>query len=288
MHSFNVFSSTAATTAATSSTTTVRGSQPELVVGQNHQGSFAGRSTTGHTPESTAITATYHQQDELRLLSIMSTTQLDPFKELATHLTATFDDDDLGQFASASSLSPSDESSQSQPVVGEARSITTIGIPVSRVMSSINDHFYQSLQGIVPVAALERIINLSSRQYPAKQGFVSTDKWVISTGDADMPFQCVYEACGKLFPTKQAFYRHFAKHSNDSQLRCYLEDCSGAVKYSNNQVLTRHIQVKHTFERLYQCEFCDKRFRRTDHLRSHGIKIHSIEYEKKTPKRKKK
>ena len=286
MHSFNVFNSTAATTATTSSITTVRGSQPELVVGQHHQGSFAGRSTTVHMPESTAIAATYHQQDELRLSSDMSTTQLDPFEELATHLTATFDDDDPGQFASASSLSPSDESSQ--PVVGEARSITTIGIPVSRVMSSINDHFYQSLQGIVPVAVLERIINLSSDQYPAKQGSVSTDKWVISTGDTDTPFQCVYEGCGKLIPTKWAFYRHFAKHSNDSQLRCYLEDCSGVVRYRDNQALTRHIQVKHTFERPYQCEVCEKRFRRIDHLRSHMIKIHSVEDEKKTPKRKKK
>ena len=176
MHNFNVFNSTAATTATIWSITTSRGSQPELVVGQHHQGSFTGRSTTIHTPELTAIAATYHQQDELRLLSDMSTKQLDPFEELATHLTATFDDNDLEQFASASSLSSSDESSQSQPVVGEARSITTIGIPVSRVMSSINDHFYQSLQGIVPVAVLEKIINLSSDQYPAKQGFVSTEK----------------------------------------------------------------------------------------------------------------
>ena len=285
MPSFNVAKSTAATTAATSHITTARDSQPELAVGQHHQGSFAGRSTTGHTPESSTIAATYHQQDELRLLSDMSTTQLDPFEELAEHPTATFDDDDLGQFASASSLSPSDESSQ--PVVGEARSITTIGIPVTRVKSSINYHFYQSLQGILSVAVLERIINLPSSQYPTKQGFVSTDKWVISTGDADMPFQCAYEGCGKLFPTKWAFYGHFAKHSNDSQLRCYLEDCSGAVRYSDNQALTRHIQVKHTFERPYQCEVCDKRFRRIDHLRSHGVKIHSVEDEKKTPKRKK-
>ena len=286
MPSFNVSKSTGATTAATSTITTARDSQPELAVGQHHQGSFAGRSTTVHTPESSTIAATYHQRDELRLLSDMSTTQLDPFEELATHPTATFDNDDLGQFASASSLSPSDESSQ--PVVGEARSITTIGIPVTRVMSSINDHFYQSSQAILPVVVLERIINLTSSQYPTKQGFVLADKWVILTSDADMPFQCVYEGCGKLLPTKRAFYRHFAKHSNDSQLRCYLEDCSGAVRYSDNQALTRHVQVKHTFERLYQCEVCDKRFRRIDHLRSHMVKIHSVEDEKKTPKRKKK
>ena len=274
--------STAVSSTLSTSVTASGVSQPEPASGRRLENTFVGRKTTVHTPESKQIPT-----DGLRLLAEVSTSQIDPFAALATHQTTTFDDDDQRQ--SASSLSLSNESPQ--PVGGEAKSITTIGIPYNNVMLSINDHFYQSLAQIVPEAVLEGIIgdpNRRSGQHPAKRSSVSTEKRVISTGDADMPFQCGYEGCEKRYPTKQALYAHFRKHINDSQLRCYLEDCTGAVRYRDNQALTRHIHVTHTFERPYPCEDCDMRFRRTHHLKSHRRKLHFLEDKKKTPKRKKK
>ena len=284
MHNYRIPNSSSTTTSsATSTRVTASGvSQPESAAGRSLENTFVGRKTTVHTPESRQIPT-----DGLRLLAEISTSQTDPFAALATHQTTTFDDDDQRQ--SASSLSLSNDSSQ--PVGAEAKSITIIGIPYNNVKLLVNDHFYQSLSQIVPKEVLEGIIgdpNLPGGQHSAKRSSVSTENWVISTGDADMPFQCGYEGCGKHYPTKQALNAHFRRHINDSQLRCYLEDCTGAVRYRDNQALTRHIHVTHTFERPYPCEDCDMRFRRPHHLKAHRRKLHFLEDKKKTPKRKKK
>ena len=90
----SVFKSSAATITthtASTSTNTSRVSQPELAAGQRQQGSYAGISTTIDTPESMQIAASYHQQDGLRLLAEVSTSQINPFVALATHQTVTFD-----------------------------------------------------------------------------------------------------------------------------------------------------------------------------------------------------
>ena len=87
-------SATTATITATASTSTMtsRFAQPELAAGQGQQGSYVGTSTTIDTPESMQI-ATYHQQDGLKLLAAVSTSQINPFAALATHQTVTFDDE---------------------------------------------------------------------------------------------------------------------------------------------------------------------------------------------------
>ena len=115
-----------------------------------------------------------------------------------------------------------------------------------------------------------------------------TEKWVILTGDDEKPFKCGYEGCDKHYPSRQALYAHFRKHNNDSRFRCYFGDCAGLIRYRDSQRLTRHIHANHTLEKPYQCEDCGIQFRRPDHLRSHRRKLHSIEDEKKIPKRKKK
>ena len=108
-------SSTASSTGT--SVTASRVPQPELAAGQRQQGSFVGLSTTIHTPESALIPATYHQQDELGLVSETGITQIAPF-EAATHPAVTFDDDHQGRSASSLSLSnePAGSQKSSQPV----------------------------------------------------------------------------------------------------------------------------------------------------------------------------
>ena len=123
------------------------------------------------------------------------------------------------------------------------------------------------------------------------QHFVSderTNKWIISTGDADMSFQCGFEGCGRKFPRIRSLKSHLPRHARDSQLRCYLGDCSGKIRFRDRQKLLRHVRVHHTFEKPYQCELCDKRFRCIEHLKYHREHVHSIKDEKKPSKRKKK
>ena len=231
MHSFSVSKSISATG---TSTITFQNSQSGTADGQRPQGSLMGLSTTAHTPESSLIPATYHQQDELGLLSEPSTTQLTPFEALATHQTATFEDHHQEQ--SASSLSLSNEPSRSQ----------------------------RSSQPVEDVALIVR-----KEQYPDP-----TDKWIVMTGDKERPFQCGYEGCGRKYIRKVSLQTHFVTHTGDSKLRCYLGECTGTVIYRNTRALTRHIHSHHSFERMFKCIICHKRFRFQHNLKHHRDHVH--------------
>ena len=96
------------TATASTSTMTSRFSQPELAAGQCQQGSYVGTSTTIDTPESMPI-ATYHQQDGLKLLAEVSTSQINPFTALATHQAVTFDDETVTIGIAGAPNLPSDQ-----------------------------------------------------------------------------------------------------------------------------------------------------------------------------------
>ena len=249
----SIYKSSSATTTTTNtagtSTITSGNSQPESAAGQRHQDSCVGLSTTIHTPESTQISSTYYQQDEMRLLSDMSVSDINAsqtnfFEALATYITATFDGGHQGQ--SASSLSLSNEPSRSQK-------------------SS------QPVDDVVPIV----------RDEPSPD---PTDKWIILTGDKKKPFKCGYEGCGTCYSSKYNLRLHFTKHTGDPPYRCYMGECTGEVAFCRRQELTRHIRVDHTFERPYECKICKMRFRRTHHLRYHREHMHSPEEEKESLK----
>ena len=304
MRSFRLSKSTATVT-NTSTVTSVTASgmsQSELAAGQRLQGSFTGLPTTVHTPESRHMPPAEQTFAGLTLLAEVSASQVDPFQALATHQSVTFDDDDQeppGNTSSQSSRPLAIIGESSQPIldaapnvkkapfeiivstlspkdVGDTKIRTTTTIPEQKILPSINDHFRQALSEITPEAVLTGMAgdpHLSSCQYPAEQSSVSTDKRIISTGDVDMPFQCGYESCSRKFTRIQSLKSHIISHTNDSEFRCYAGDCVGAIRYPSRRTLTRHIQIKHTFEKPYQCELCDKRFRRIDHLKCHTKRV---------------
>ena len=234
------------TKSSTATATASRVSQPEPAAGQHQQGSFVGLSTTAHTPESIRISSNYYQQDELRLLSNISTSasQTDPLEALATYIAVTFDDDDQRQ--SASSLSLSNEPSRSQK---SSQSVDN-GSPIVREEQSPD----------------------------------STNKWIMMSGDEKKPFQCGYKRCGRKYSKKETLQIHFVTHAGDSKLRCYQGDCTGTVIYRDVQALTRHMHTHHTFERVFGCKLCDKRFRQQHHLRYHMEHVHLTKSKKKPPK----
>ena len=237
MDSFSVSKSISAISASTTtstSTTTSQNSQPGTANGQRPRGSFMSLSTTAHTPESSLIPATYHQQDELGLSSEIGSTQINPFEALATHQTATFDDHHQEQSASSLSLSngPSRSQRSSQPV-----------------------------EDVAPIVREE--------QSPDPTG-----KWIMMSGSKKRPFQCGYKGCGRKYIRKVSLQTHFVTHTGDSKLRCYLGECTGTVIYRNTRALTRHIHSHHSFERMFKCKICHKRFRFQHNLKSHRDHVH--------------
>ena len=319
-HSDFIKSSSAATATITASTSTMtsRFSQPELAAGQRQQGSFADLSKTVYAPEPTLIPATYYQQDELGLLSDISASDIsslkvDPFEILATHQSVTFEDQDQFQeqeqldefplpfdellqpvddFDLMASEDPDDVNLSILPNKNDERlsNRTTISIPKYEILPSNNDDFRQVSTGIVPRAVQVGITGdpkLPNSQHQKYQK-PETDKWVILTGDKKKPFKCGYEGCDRSYTRKSNLRAHFVKHTSDSPYKCYLGECAGKVAFCKQYELIRHIRCEHILERPYQCDVCHKRFVRSDHLLNHKRKIHSIENEKKSPKRKKK
>ena len=244
MHSSHLAGSSSTASATSTSATAARVSQSEPAAGQRQQGFFVGLSTTVHTTESVLIPVNYHQQNERGLLSEIDTTQIDPSETLATPQAVTFDYDDYRQSASSLSLS----------------------IEPSRSQSSS-----QSVADVVPTVR-------------EKQSPDPCDKWIMMSGDEKRPFQCGYEGCGRKYSEKEYLRTHFVTHTGDSKLRCQLGECAGKVVYRDARALTRHIHTKHTFERPYGCEICNRRFRRTDHLKHHMEHVHFINSKIKSPK----
>ena len=228
------FSVSKSISATSASTTTSQDSRPDTADGQRPQGSFMGLSITARTLESSLIPATYHQQDEQELLSEIGTTQITPFEALATHQTATFNDHHREQ--SASSLSLSKEPSRSK----------------------------RSSQPVEDVAPI-----VSTEQYPDP-----TDKWIVMTGDKKRPFRCGYEGCDRKYIRRASLQTHFVTHTGDSKLRCNLGKCAGTVVYRDTRALTRHIHAHHSFERMFECKICHKRFRFQHNLKYHRDHLH--------------
>ena len=112
----------------------------------------------------------------------------------------------------------------------------------------------------------------------------ATNKLIVMSGDKQKPFQCGYQGCGKRYSIKAHLQTHFVTHTGDSKLRCYHGDCAGAVIYRDTQALTRHIHSHHTFERMYGCKLCSRRFRQQHHLKYHLEHVHGTQEKKKLPK----
>ena len=310
--------SSAMSTSTTTSVNTSWFSQPELAIGQHQQGSFVGLPTTVHTPESTQMPANYCQQDELGLLSgisvsDISSSQIDPFEILATHQSVTFQDqnqlleqeqldefplpfDELLQsvddFDPMASEDPDDANLSILPNKNEERisNRTTTSIPEQEILPSINNHFRRALTGTVPEAFLTALtgeLQLLTGHYIAGQMSDPTDKWIMRTGNKEWPFKCGYEGCNKRYSKKSTLKAHFATHTGASSFRCYLGKCNGVFGFCDKYTLGRHIRTKHTLEKPYRCNICDERFGRKDRLRSHNKNVHSIEDEKKPPRKRK-
>ena len=253
---------TAASTGTATSVVTSVVSQSEFAAGQRQQeGSFAGFSTTVYTPESRHIPAA-ERYVRLRLSAEISASQLqiDPFVTLATHQAVTFDDE--AQEQSAISLSLPDE-----PLLSNEPPQATDDVDPIMVVAKPHE------------TRISEDPKRPGGQNLADQNTDSTDKWIMYSGDETRPFKCGYKGCRKTYTTKQILQRHFVSHIGGLQFRCYTGGCTGTTRYCDKQALDRHIRKKHTSERPYECDFCNKRFMHSDTLASHRRKLHSVRNE---------
>ena len=253
---------TAASTGTATSVVTSVVSQSEFAAGQRQQeGSFSGFSTTVYTPESRHIPAA-ERYVRLRLSAEISASQLqiDPFVTLATHQAVTFDDE--AQEQSAISLSLPDE-----PLLSNEPPQATDDVDPIMVVAKPHE------------TGISEDPKRPGGQNLADQNTDSTDKWIMYSGDETRPFKCGYKGCRKTYTTKQILQRHFVSHIGGLQFRCYTGGCTGTTRYCDKQALDRHIRKKHTSERPYECDFCNKRFMHSDTLASHRRKLHSVRNE---------
>ena len=267
-------SSSATTTTHTASTSTMTSwvSQPESAARQRQQGSFVDLSkTVVYMPESTRIPVTEHPFTELKLLAEVSTSQIevDPFEALATHQTATLDDEAVLTGIAGFPNLPSD-----QHLVEQSRDPTDKWIIVDK-----------------------------SQERPYECGYPGCDKsykykhhlrehFTVHIGKSR--YKCNLPGCdGKMFRDSSSLSRHIASiHSAEKPFQC--DRCNrrfarkDTLKNHKKRIHDRYIHIQHSFEKQFECEICNRRFARKDTLKYHREHVHSLENEQKSSKRKRK
>jgi len=99
----------------------------------------------------------------------------------------------------------------------------------------------------------------SAKRYRRRQ---AVSKLVIEKQDAES----LCHICAASFKSRKQLRQHYARHkAKTKQLLC--SHCP-YVTYSNSK-LQRHTRLRHTGERPYQCQFCEKRFCTGDTLFRH-------------------
>ena len=132
--------------------------------------------------------------------------------------------------------------------------------------------------------------NLPSDQHLAKQSPdpIDTNKWIILDKSQERPYRCGFPECDKNYKSRRHLKRHFIVHTGVSNYGCTYPECVGKKYFRDHAMLSRHIISTHSLEKPFQCDRCNKRFKRKERCTYHKKHVHSREHEQKSPKRKRK
>ena len=105
-----------------------------------------------------------------------------------------------------------------------------------------------------------------------------TNKWIVECEDssAGKRFMCSYPGCGWTSSTLSRLKVHIFNHTRISRYKCTYPECSDNTYFRDANAIKRHVQISHTHEQPYSCEFCVRCFGRLDNYKRHMRNIHKM------------
>ena len=143
------------------------------------------------------------------------------------------------------------------------------------------------LDDVAMTTRITRGPNLPGDQNPAERSPDPTDEWIIVDKSQEKPYRCGYPGCDKSYLKRYFLKVHFVRHTGKSKFKCPHPECAGGVYYRDRATLKRHMFI-HTSEKPFQCDLCEERFGRKDHLKSHRKNVHRDKRREKISKTKEK
>ena len=183
------------------------------------------------------------------------------------------------------SLSGTSESSQQIRSSTRTRTATetTIQIKKKSRASSVTSTLPSAEPATVPAsipATVHSDVSSAANQSASEQA-PDTNKWVIMDKSKEKPFRCGYRECNKSFKHLYNLEAHLVVHTGISRHECTHPGCNEYFGYYS--VLKRHILTRHTIERPYVCDICNKLFSRSNNLMAHRRNVHSVGDKRKQP-----
>ena len=184
--------------------------------------------------------------------------------------------------------------SQPELVVGQRQQGSYVGISTTiDTLESMQIAIYHQQTATFDDEALTTGIaagvpNLPSGQYQVEQSPDPTDtnKWIIVDKSQGRPYQCGYPGCDKNYLKRAHLTGHLLKHNGTSKFKCPYPECVGNEYFRDRGMLNRHIALKHTFDKPFQCDRCNRLFGRKDQFQHHRKYVHSPKAKKKSRKSK--
>ena len=143
------------------------------------------------------------------------------------------------------------------------------------------------LEDVAMTTRITRGPNLPGDQNLAERSPDPTDEWIIVDKSQEKPYRCGYPGCDKSYLKRYFLKVHFVRHTGKSKFKCPHPECAGGVYYRDRATLKRHMFI-HTSEKPFQCDLCEERFGRKDHLKSHRKNVHHDKRREKITKTKEK